>query len=368
VKYGYIFVDNSAYPDLYAYNYDAGAVPDNAFSIYCCWTNTGTDDADNCELKILPPPEMIFSDVFPGDIYTGTYSGYSFSGDTLVIPLGSIQPTPLNGGWVEVAGDLPGTVGVGDTLVCQSRLSTTSSDAHPANNHALHEIVVVGSIGPNDKLAWPVGEGSQHEIPPGQRLTYMLKFENSAGAGDNLTYIYAVDTLDPNLDWSTVAFGAMSHPDDCGYHFNPFTGEIIWFCDSIMLPPNNLPPLGEGYFTLSVSPISDLANKTKIYNSAWYKFDHYDWLDIPDGGPLFRTIKYPYICGDATGDEMINVADPVYIINYIFVGGPEPDPYESGDVNCSGNVNIMDAVFLINYIFVDGNVPCDTDGDGIPDC
>ena len=64
----------------------------------------------------------------------------------------------------------------------------------------------------------------------------MLKFENSAGAADDLTYIYAVDTLDPDLDWSTVAFGAMSHPDDCGYHFNPFTGEIIWFCDSIMLP------------------------------------------------------------------------------------------------------------------------------------
>jgi len=58
----------------------------------------------------------------------------------------------------------------------------------------------------------------------------------------------------------------------------------------------------------------------------------------------------------------------VYIINYIFSGGPEPVPYESGDADCSGGIDIDDVVHLIGYIFSGGFDPCDTDGDQSPDC
>jgi len=76
-----------------------------------------------------------------------------------------------------------------------------------------------------------------------------------------------------------------------------------------------------------------------------------------------------FICGDANRDELVNVSDAVYIVNYIFVvGSPEPDPYASGDSNCDGVVNISDGVWIINYIFVGGSQPCDTDGDEILDC
>jgi nitrous oxidase accessory protein NosD len=75
-----------------------------------------------------------------------------------------------------------------------------------------------------------------------------------------------------------------------------------------------------------------------------------------------------YICGDANDDGDVNVSDAVYIINYIFTGGPAPDPLASAEVNCDGDVNVSDAVWIINYIFTGGNEPCDTDGDGIPDC
>jgi len=75
-----------------------------------------------------------------------------------------------------------------------------------------------------------------------------------------------------------------------------------------------------------------------------------------------------YICGDATGDEAVNVSDAVHIINYIFAGGPAPDPMEAGDVNCIDDVNVSDAVFIINFIFAGGSDPCDPDDDGVPDC
>lgn len=66
-----------------------------------------------------------------------------------------------------------------------------------------------------------------------------------------------------------------------------------------------------------------------------------------------------YICGDANGDEGVNVGDVVYLVNLIFHNGPMPDPEEAGDVNCDGNVNVGDAVYLGNYIFQpDAPLPC----------
>jgi hypothetical protein len=75
-----------------------------------------------------------------------------------------------------------------------------------------------------------------------------------------------------------------------------------------------------------------------------------------------------YICGDADGSENADIDDVVFLIAYIFSGGPPPDPYESGDADCSGAIDMDDVVYLIGYIFSGGNAPCDTDGDEVPDC
>ena len=65
-----------------------------------------------------------------------------------------------------------------------------------------------------------------------------------------------------------------------------------------------------------------------------------------------------YVCGDANGDEAINVADAVFLINYIFKSGPAPDPLQAGDANCDGGTDVADAVYLINYVFKGGPEPC----------
>jgi Peptidase C10 family/Thrombospondin type 3 repeat/Dockerin type I domain/Putative Ig domain len=67
-----------------------------------------------------------------------------------------------------------------------------------------------------------------------------------------------------------------------------------------------------------------------------------------------------YLCGDPNGDDIINVSDAVFIINYVFItGSPAPDPMESADVNCDATVNVSDGVYIINYVFVTGSLePC----------
>ncbi|MCK4657214.1 MAG: hypothetical protein KAT85_09265, partial [candidate division Zixibacteria bacterium] len=69
---------------------------------------------------------------------------------------------------------------------------------------------------------------------------------------------------------------------------------------------------------------------------------------------------------DASGG--FDIDDVVYIIGYIFSGGPPPVPFNSGDVDCSGGVDIDDVVYMILHIFGIGPPPCDPDDDGIPDC
>lgn len=94
----------------------------------------------------------------------------------------------------------------------------------------------------------------------------------------------------------------------------------------------------------------------------------------PDNNPLTITAELeliefqPYTCGDANGDDEIDVSDAVLIVNYAFSGGNPPDPLASGDANCDQVVDVSDAVTIINYAFAGGNAPCDTDGDGQPDC
>lgn len=89
-----------------------------------------------------------------------------------------------------------------------------------------------------------------------------------------------------------------------------------------------------------------------------------------DNHPIHITIYLPQ-CGDANRSGYIDIDDAVYVVSYIFMFGPAPNPLSLGDCDCSGGdvpVDIDDLVYLLDYILRGGPPPCDTDGDGVPDC
>jgi agmatine/peptidylarginine deiminase len=73
---------------------------------------------------------------------------------------------------------------------------------------------------------------------------------------------------------------------------------------------------------------------------------------------LIVTVK-SFVCGDSDGSGQVSIGDAVFIINYIFGGGPSPVLPEAADPDCSGGVSIGDAVYIINFIFGGGPVPCE---------
>jgi hypothetical protein len=113
------------------------------------------------------------------------------------------------------------------------------------------------------------------------------------------------------------------------------------------------------------------ADGGKLGNGIWHW--HVQAVDSTQNESGFQTAPFSFtvdaaLCGDADGSVEVDIDDVVYLINYIFSGGPAPVPYESGDADCSGAVDIDDVVHLITYIFSGGDEPCDSDGDGVPDC
>lgn len=84
-------------------------------------------------------------------------------------------------------------------------------------------------------------------------------------------------------------------------------------------------------------------------------------IEMPDGGGCRIDIgknEFHYIIGNANSDYIINSADVVFIINYLFKEGPLPCPFHSADTNCDGIVNSSDVVCLINYLFRGSSFPC----------
>jgi len=82
-------------------------------------------------------------------------------------------------------------------------------------------------------------------------------------------------------------------------------------------------------------------------------------LPPPDGCSDYSYDCLPCLRGDVNCDGVINSADIVSLINYLFKSGPAPDPLELGYVNCGDDViNSADVVYLIDYLFKGGPPPC----------
>ena len=68
--------------------------------------------------------------------------------------------------------------------------------------------------------------------------------------------------------------------------------------------------------------------------------------------------------GDPNRDGKQSILDVVFLVNFVFKGGPEPFPYTLGNINCdftSGGIdiiNIVDVIGVVNFVFRGGKAPC----------
>jgi hypothetical protein len=76
------------------------------------------------------------------------------------------------------------------------------------------------------------------------------------------------------------------------------------------------------------------------------------------GDPTLKISRYMRNpTGDVNEDGAVDVSDVLFLINYLFVSGPAPNPAALGDPSGDCLVNVADVVYLINYLFSGGPEP-----------
>ena len=77
----------------------------------------------------------------------------------------------------------------------------------------------------------------------------------------------------------------------------------------------------------------------------------------PVEGPLFHR-------GDPNDDGFMQLSDAVYLLNFLFLGGPSPTCDDSGDADNNGRIELTDGVFILSFLFTGGAAPPDP---GLPE-
>ncbi|MDP2208010.1 MAG: T9SS type A sorting domain-containing protein, partial [Bacteroidota bacterium] len=127
---------------------------------------------------------------------------------------------------------------------------------------------------PNEKVA-PSGFGENGFISSASRMNYRILFENLKAATAPAWRIIIVDTLSDVFDPQSVVFGTTSHEGPQYNWIKTIDGNIVrWEIEDIELPPNVIPPEGEGYVDFSVMTKSGLSSGTELRNKAMIVFDY----------------------------------------------------------------------------------------------
>ncbi len=275
---------------------------------------------------------------------------------------------------------------------------------------------IIFSIDPNEKTG-PAGLGPEHFIDSGDRLDYLIYFENLPTATAPAQEVFVTDCLDHDLDWTSVtlddvAFGGVivGNPGteplfetritiadyrpgeskewwveitsefDLGTGcldvtfrtLDPDTGELPEDVFAGFLPPEDGTGRGQGHISLSVDSKADLVDGTVITNRGTIIFDINESIVTNEvfntiGGPL-EPVLTVNLAGPGNG---VVTSDPpgidcgvdcteAYPVATVVDLEPTPEP-DSEFVGWSGDPDCIDG-----SVTMDGDRSCTATFDLLP--
>lgn len=151
-------------------------------------------------------------------------------------------------------------------LQAEAEIQPILGDAIPGDNHASVSQEAVAACDPNEKHVLPLGE-----MQPSDELRYHIDFQNVGSA--EAVNIVVRDTLDANIDITTVTFGATSHTSTIAIEDRV----IVWTFTDINLPYSGSDePGSHGFAEFWARPVAEFGPGMEINNRAAIYFDFND--------------------------------------------------------------------------------------------
>lgn len=224
------------------------------------YANEGTHTV-NGTIKLVLDSRLNFS--------MSTPAFASQSADTLIWNFTNLLANEARKIIVQSNVSIPPILNIGDSLHSVVFIEPGINDSTPNDNHAILDEVIRGSFDPNDKTSTSGDNITPKQIQQGDYITYVVRFQNTGN--DTAFRIVVEDTLDANLDWSTLQPLNTDH----AFSMKVVNKNIIQFTFSdLMLPPASInEPASHGFIAYKVKPKSDVQQGVTIKNIAHIYFD-----------------------------------------------------------------------------------------------
>ena len=233
-------------------------VPGFPNTMYIIYENYGTTTLSGT-VKYVPDSFALTTSIVP--VPTGT------NGDTLLWTFSNLLPGQW--GFINVYDSISPTTPIGTPIHYYAEIQPISGDTVPTDNFISVNDSVRGSWDPNDKTPFPAGVGALGEISPTQKLTFLVRFQNTG------TYpaqtVVVVDTLDADFDLTTFDFISSSHP--CTWSLNSNRSVTFTFANIMLADSNSNEPASHGFLKYSILPDTGIAPGTQLTNTAYIFFD-----------------------------------------------------------------------------------------------
>ncbi len=157
---------------------------------------------------------------------------------------------------------------VGDSIHFHINTVPANPDQDTTNNELVESFEVLNGYDPNDKHVFPTGQCAYGYIKPNQKLTYMLRFQNTGNS--EAINIRIEDSLSSYLDINSLRILHSSH----NYYTLVDNETVNFMFDEIHLPDSSsAPEESKGFIVYEVSPKQNLFENSTIKNKASIFFD-----------------------------------------------------------------------------------------------
>ncbi len=150
---------------------------------------------------------------------------------------------------------------------------------------------------------------------------------------------------------------------DPNCEIDPITGQPIGECPTVRISPLDEIVASNAHCGYLVEDLSTdpLVSRT-LFDNARISYNERGGGGRIEENMLGKGAAIPAVAkifmrGDSNNDSQVNISDPIYTLNYLFLNGKKPDCLDAADSNDDGQIDVSDPIANLLHSFGGLNIP-----------